>query len=101
MGQTFFYDENSTEISNVIQSDEHIVNIVAPHPIKNSSILAVSGIDDTVKLYTSFESNYEFESPFFTGRIGEIDSIVEENLSHISSQGILASHAEGIGCRTS
>ena len=50
-GHTFFWDKNTTEIVNIIKTDNHIANIVLAHPLFPTSCVAASGIDTTVKIY--------------------------------------------------
>lgn len=85
-GHVFFYDKFNHEVVNILRADEHIVNIVEPHPLQPFSSVAVSGIDSTIKLYTPFESSVPDEHVFKNSRINEKMAIIAKNNDHVHSQ---------------
>ncbi|KAF2435378.1 WD40 repeat-like protein [Tothia fuscella] len=49
-GNLFIWDRVSTELLTILQGDNEVVNVIQGHPTEN--ILAVSGIDHTVKVFS-------------------------------------------------
>jgi WD and tetratricopeptide repeat-containing protein 1 len=46
----FIWDKQTTNIVRILKGDESIVNCIQPHP--NTSVLATSGIDPVVRIWT-------------------------------------------------
>ncbi|KAL9604024.1 MAG: hypothetical protein Q9219_000786 [cf. Caloplaca sp. 3 TL-2023] len=49
-GHLFIWDKRTSEIVNILQGDGEIVNVVQGHPYE--PVLAVSGIDSTIKIFS-------------------------------------------------
>ncbi|XP_065353330.1 WD and tetratricopeptide repeats protein 1 isoform X1 [Cloeon dipterum] len=58
-GSFFIWDRNSTNIIKVLKGDGSIVNCLQPHP--STCLLATSGIDESVKLWSPRPENLEEE----------------------------------------
>lgn len=58
-GRLYLYDSASTQLKAVIGADSHVVNVMVPHP--TMPVIAVSGIDDEIKLIgaTSYANGKE------------------------------------------
>jgi len=52
-GNFFIWDRDTSELVNVLQGDGEVVNVVQGHPYE--TILAVSGIDHTIKIFSPDE----------------------------------------------
>ncbi|GAM82617.1 hypothetical protein ANO11243_005990 [Dothideomycetidae sp. 11243] len=50
-GNLFIWDRKSTKLVNILEGDGEVVNVVQGHPYE--PMLAVSGIDDTVKIFSA------------------------------------------------
>jgi len=64
-GHVFIWNRQSAKVVSVLQADTHVVNRVRPHPFM--PILATSGIDYDVKLWTpsfGFEHNINVDEVF-------------------------------------
>ncbi|KAI9886738.1 MAG: hypothetical protein M1823_001447 [Watsoniomyces obsoletus] len=48
-GHVFIWDKHSTEVVNILEGDEDVVNVIQGHPYE--PMMAVSGIDHTVKIF--------------------------------------------------
>ncbi|KAL8672356.1 MAG: hypothetical protein Q9168_003176 [Polycauliona sp. 1 TL-2023] len=49
-GHLFIWDKKTSELVNILQGDNEVVNVVQGHPYE--PVLAVSGIDSTVKIFS-------------------------------------------------
>ncbi|KAL8991698.1 MAG: hypothetical protein Q9169_007734 [Polycauliona sp. 2 TL-2023] len=49
-GHLFIWDKKTSEVVNILQGDNEVVNVVQGHPYE--PVLAVSGIDSTVKIFS-------------------------------------------------
>lgn len=49
-GNFFIWDRKTSELVNVLQGDDEVVNVIQGHPYE--TMLAVSGIDHTVKIFS-------------------------------------------------
>ncbi|KAF2663878.1 WD40 repeat-like protein [Microthyrium microscopicum] len=49
-GNLFIWDKKTSRLVNILQGDNEVVNVVQPHPYE--PMLAVSGIDSTVKIFS-------------------------------------------------
>ncbi|CAL8575654.1 hypothetical protein XPA_001567 [Xanthoria parietina] len=49
-GHLFIWDKKSSELVNILQGDNEVVNVVQGHPYE--PVLAVSGIDSTIKIFS-------------------------------------------------
>lgn len=60
-GHIFVWNKHTGKLVNVMAGDKHVVNCIQPHP--TLSILATSGIDYDIKIWTPMgeESNYDEE----------------------------------------
>jgi len=54
-GHIFIWDSQTAEVLQVLHGDNNVVNVLEPHPVDFT--LATSGIDDTVKIWTSVSEN--------------------------------------------
>jgi DDB1- and CUL4-associated factor 6 len=52
-GHVFIWDRKTTQLVNILAGDGEIVNVIQPHPYE--PLLAVSGIDSTIKLFSPDE----------------------------------------------
>ncbi|KAI9891780.1 MAG: hypothetical protein M1814_002344 [Vezdaea aestivalis] len=50
-GNLFIWDRKTTELVNILQGDDEVVNVVQGHP--HEPMLAVSGIDHTIKIFSA------------------------------------------------
>jgi len=50
-GHFFIWDKKTTEVVNILEGDGEVVNVVQGHPYE--TIIAVSGIDSSVKIFGS------------------------------------------------
>lgn len=83
-GNFFVWDKASGELLGIWEGDGSVVNVVVPHP--TLPVLAVSGIDDTVKLfgpvshYTAGQSSEKGSKDLRTmSRMADKEAIVERN----------------------
>lgn len=60
-GLLFIWNKETGKIVTVLQGDANVVNVMEGHPHDGS--LAVSGIDDTVKLFKPFEAQDQLQWP--------------------------------------
>ncbi|OCK85448.1 WD40 repeat-like protein [Lepidopterella palustris CBS 459.81] len=49
-GHIFIWDKKSSQLINILEGDGEVVNVVQPHPYE--PMLAVSGIDHTIKIFS-------------------------------------------------
>ncbi|KAL9637620.1 MAG: hypothetical protein Q9204_001806, partial [Flavoplaca sp. TL-2023a] len=49
-GHLFIWDKKTSELVNILQGDNEVVNVVQGHPYE--PVLAVSGIDSTIKIFS-------------------------------------------------
>lgn len=49
-GHVFIWDRHTAELKMLLQADHHVVNCLQPHP--SLPLLATSGIDHDIKLWT-------------------------------------------------
>ncbi|KAL8799025.1 MAG: hypothetical protein Q9182_006204 [Xanthomendoza sp. 2 TL-2023] len=49
-GHLFIWDKKTSELVNILQGDDEVVNVVQGHPYE--PVLAVSGIDSTIKIFS-------------------------------------------------
>lgn len=57
-GHIFIWNRKNGELINLLRGDNHVVNCVQPHP--SMPILASSGIDYNVKIWTPNGSDVDF-----------------------------------------
>eukprot|EP00003_Mantamonas_plastica_P009622 TRINITY_DN1897_c1_g1_i21.p1 TRINITY_DN1897_c1_g1~~TRINITY_DN1897_c1_g1_i21.p1 ORF type:complete len:550 (-),score=156.32 TRINITY_DN1897_c1_g1_i21:1583-3232(-) len=74
-GNIFIWRKSDATILNVLDGDEHVVNVVQPHP--TDMRLVASGIDDTIKIFEPIG--------FFDDCLDQetIDSIVSANMERM------------------
>ncbi|KAI8380899.1 WD40-repeat-containing domain protein [Radiomyces spectabilis] len=93
-GLVFVWDKKSTKIVQILKGDEDTVNVIQGHPFL--PIMAVSGIDDTVKLFKPMASpsttSRTWEPHLKTSwspssRMYDMDDIVRRNQDNRLSEG--------------
>ncbi|KAG8562814.1 hypothetical protein GDO81_015825, partial [Engystomops pustulosus] len=57
-GHIFIWDRHTTEILMLLEADNHVVNCLQPHPY--DPILASSGIDYNIKIWSPLEQDKSF-----------------------------------------
>ncbi|GAA5934275.1 uncharacterized protein JCM15063_004525 [Sporobolomyces koalae] len=80
-GNFFCWDRDSGECVAVFQADSSVVNVVQPHP--RLPILAVSGIDSTVKLFGP--TNPAADRKEYGNLVDEFETIKSRNMSRHGS----------------
>jgi DDB1- and CUL4-associated factor 6 len=58
-GHIFVWDRKDGKLVNLLRADNHVVNCIQPHP--HLPILASSGIDYNVKIWTPSNSDTDFD----------------------------------------
>ncbi|KAF8542916.1 WD40-repeat-containing domain protein [Trichophaea hybrida] len=79
-GHLFIWDRNTTELLQLLRGDEETVNVAVGHPYE--PLLAVSGIDNTVKL---FSPDMQLQREFGESRTGIDNNATERSYSGAAS----------------
>ncbi|PWN47068.1 WD40 repeat-like protein [Violaceomyces palustris] len=98
-GNWFLWDTETSKLQGLWEGDSSVVNVLQPHP--TLPVMAISGIDDTVKIFAPVTGG----GKRVTDRMGERDRIVSENAkrgqrSSITSRALLSmlrSHMVRVG----
>lgn len=80
-GNAFFWDSETGELLNILYGDGSVVNVIVPHP--SLPVLAMSGIDDTVKVFGTASSDRSNEAS--KSRMSHRRVIVKRNLRRCSA----------------
>jgi len=73
-GNFFIWRKDTTKVLGIWEGDGGVVNVVEDRPAHHSyPMLAVSGLDHTVKLFSPTSGPHRFS------RVGRLDQIVREN----------------------
>ncbi|KAK7695843.1 hypothetical protein QCA50_000481 [Cerrena zonata] len=70
-GNLFIWDKQTGKLCEILHGDQHVVNVIEGHPYL--PLIAVSGIDTTVKLFTPARGPSQFS------RMEDVESIIREN----------------------
>lgn len=81
-GNFFIWDKSSGELVDILEGDGSVVNVIEGHP--TLPLIAVSGIDTTVKLFAPSRGPTKFS------RLGQSDTIMKRN-ARTSRRGMSAS----------
>lgn len=65
-GHVFIWDRYTCDIVMLLVADSHVVNCIQPHP--NRPLLATSGVDHNVKLWSPISVDPTF-SPYFANKV--------------------------------
>lgn len=65
-GHVFIWDRYTCDIVMLLVADSHVVNCIQPHP--NRPLLATSGVDHNVKLWSPISVDTTF-SPHFANKV--------------------------------
>lgn len=65
-GHVFIWDRYTCEIVMLLMADSHVVNCIQPHPTR--PLLATSGVDHDVKLWSPMSEDSSFSS-FFAHKV--------------------------------
>ncbi|CAF0917075.1 unnamed protein product [Didymodactylos carnosus] len=82
-GHIFIWDKNSSRIVRIIKADDHVVNCLQPHPL-NYPILASSGIDYNIKLWSPLLEHAVDEQDIINERVKRNSLMLEETSSTIT-----------------
>ncbi|KIJ56646.1 hypothetical protein M422DRAFT_22796 [Sphaerobolus stellatus SS14] len=74
-GNFFIWNKSTSQVMDILEGDESVVNVVEQHPFL--PVLAVSGIDDTVKIFAPSTG------PRRSSRISDKDQIIKNNVEHV------------------
>ncbi|CAF1013771.1 unnamed protein product [Rotaria sordida] len=82
-GHIFIWNKFTSNLVRIIQADEHVVNCVQPHP-RDYPILASSGIDYNIKLFSPLAEKPIDDSELITRTIKRNHAMMEETSSTIT-----------------
>ncbi|KAI0796668.1 WD40-repeat-containing domain protein [Abortiporus biennis] len=78
-GHFFVWDKETKTVHDILEADGHVVNVIESHPYL--PVVAVSGIDTTVKLFAPAHGESAFS------RLGNAEAIMDRN-ANVSARGI-------------
>lgn len=81
-GNFFIYEKPSSELIGIYKADSSVVNVLQPHP--SLPLLAVSGIDDTPRIFGPIKPN----GKKLNDKMEEKEQIVRKNLEMNETNGI-------------
>ncbi|KAI1289357.1 DDB1- and CUL4-associated factor 6 [Halotydeus destructor] len=81
-GHIFIWDRYTAELVMLLQADNHVVNCLQPHPF--DPILASSGIDYDIKLWTPCRSESEFDERKAAQLVRRNEMMLEETKDTIT-----------------
>uniref|UniRef100_A0A336LFT1 CSON004855 protein n=1 Tax=Culicoides sonorensis TaxID=179676 RepID=A0A336LFT1_CULSO len=81
-GHIFVWNKHSGQLVNVLQGDKHVVNCIQPHPTLN--LLATSGIDYDIKLWTPVSEESTFDETVASELMKRNDVMLKETRDTIT-----------------
>ncbi|XP_071993376.1 DDB1- and CUL4-associated factor 6 isoform X3 [Engystomops pustulosus] len=81
-GHIFIWDRHTTEILMLLEADNHVVNCLQPHPY--DPILASSGIDYNIKIWSPLEQDKSFNWTLAEEVISRNELMLEETRNTIT-----------------
>lgn len=76
------WDKATGKVVNILEGDSQVVNVLQPHP--SLPVLAISGIDDTAKIFAPVT---RAPADRLASRLGQADEIVSRNRARRGARG--------------